>query len=105
LGQLDLAIDSGEEVFNMSAGNQLRDYLPVEIVAENFCLILNSPITQGVINFCSGTPITILDLVKKRRRERKSNILLNPGFYDIPKYEPINFWGSATKLNTLKKSI
>ena len=105
LGQLDHAIDKGDEVFNMSIGNQLRDYLPVEVVADNLCLLLNNPDTEGIVNCCSGNPISILDLVKKRCCEKKINIPLNPGFFDIPKYEPLNFWGDATKIDLLRKGL
>ena len=34
LSQLDKALENGEKIFNMSGGEQVRDYLPVEKVAE-----------------------------------------------------------------------
>jgi len=33
--QLQQAIARGDSVFNMSGGEQLRDYLPVEVAAHN----------------------------------------------------------------------
>ena len=33
LSQLDKALANGDKVFNMSGGEQVRDYLPVEKVA------------------------------------------------------------------------
>ena len=35
--QLDKAIANGDKAFNMSEGEQVRDYLPVEKVAEVHC--------------------------------------------------------------------
>lgn len=101
LAQLDRAIDDDMPVFNMSMGNQLRDYLPIEKVAENFSIALGNTDCQGVINCCSGMPISVLDLVEERCRERASNIQLNRGYYPYPDYEPLAFWGVPSKLTTL----
>lgn len=98
LRQLDRAIDEGSDVFNMSEGNQLRDYLPVEKVAEKFVHLVENPSCDGVINCCSGKPTSIIDLVTQRCRERKSSIKLNRGFYPYPDYEPMAFWGVSDKL-------
>lgn len=104
LSQLDKAIDEGKNVFNMSAGDQLRDYLPVHSVAENFSLAIENPHIQGVINCSSGIPISVLELVQQRCRERNSDIQLNRGYYPYPDYEPFAFWGVPSKLTGLKNS-
>lgn len=101
LAQLDRAIDGGEAVFNMSAGDQLRDYLSIQEVAENFVLALENPQIEGVINCCSGKPVSVLDLVQRRCREKTSDIRLNRGYYPYPDYEPLAFWGVPAKLSSL----
>jgi nucleoside-diphosphate-sugar epimerase len=98
LAQLDRAIDEKQTVFNMSAGNQLRDYLPIQKVAENFSVALEKPQIQGVINCCSGVPVSVLDLVQQRCREKASDIKINRGYYPYPDYEPLAFWGIPSKL-------
>lgn len=104
LAQLDRAMDEGQAVFNMSAGDQLRDYLPVQEVAENFVFALENPQIEGVINCCSGIPISVLDLVKQRCHTKASNIELNKGYYPYPDYEPLAFWGVPSKLTLLRSS-
>ena len=104
MSQLDQAIDEGRPIFNMSKGDQLRDYLPVEEVAEHFAVALENPQCQGVINCCSGVPISVLDLVTQQRILRSSNIVLNRGYYRCPPYEPVAFWGIPTKLALLGTS-
>lgn len=98
LAQLDRAIDEGQAVFNMSAGDQLRDYLPIKKVAKNFVFALENPQLEGVINCCSGKPSSVLDLVQQRCLEKVSNIQLNRGYYPYPDYEPMAFWGATLKL-------
>ena len=101
LAQLDRAIYEGKRTFNMSKGDQLRDYLPIKEVAEYFVLALENPQCEGVINCCRGVPISVLDLVNQRCQEKASNIHLNRGYYPYPDYEPLSFWGKPSKLKLL----
>jgi dTDP-6-deoxy-L-talose 4-dehydrogenase (NAD+) len=104
LAELDRAIDEGATFFNMSAGDQLRDYLPIEDIAENFALALENPAScNGVVNCCRGTPISVLDLVSQRCMARASAIELRRGYFAYPDYEPLAFWGIPSKLNALKR--
>lgn len=93
LAQLDQAIDRGDEVFRMSKGDQLRDYLPVTDIAHIFGDLTGRSDIDGIINCCSGKPISILDLVQQRCAERQSNIRLERGHYPYPGYEALAFWG------------
>jgi nucleoside-diphosphate-sugar epimerase len=87
-----------DRVFNMSGGEQIRDYLPVNSVAEYIVklALLNADI--GVINICSGQPISIRSLVENWLNEYRWNIKLNLGYYAYPDYEPMAFWGDRHKL-------
>lgn len=99
LSQLDKALENGEANFNMSGGEQLRDYLPVEKVAECIAKISMQNKVHGIINCCSGKPISIRRLVENYLKEKQKNIHLNFGYYPYPDYEPMAFWGNADKLN------
>jgi len=101
LSQLDRAIENGDELFNMSGGEQLRDYLPIEQVARNIATIALQKEVTGVINCCSGKPISVRKFVEDRIKEKSAKISLNLGFYPYPDYEPMAFWGAARKLHTL----
>lgn len=101
LAQLERAIQNQDTVFNMSGGEQLRDYLPVETVALYIVRIALQTKVQGVINCCSGTPISIKELVSRYLAERHYHIKLNLGYYPYPDYEPMAFWGDNTKLKTI----
>jgi nucleoside-diphosphate-sugar epimerase len=99
LSQLETALEKNEKVFNMSGGEQLRDYLPVESVAEYIVKISLQDKIRGVINCCSGEPIQIRKLVENYIIETNKNIELNLGYYSYPEYEPMAFWGNTNKLN------
>ena len=92
LSQLDNAINKNENTFNMSGGNQIRDYLPVEkVVQQIFDLFVSSQ--EGIFNVCSGNPITIKNLVDNHIRQRSAKIKLNLNYYPYPDNEPMEFWG------------
>jgi len=97
LAQLDRLIDSGKTVFDMSGGEQLRDYLPVEVAASRLVALLERPHCNGIVNICSGDPISVRRLVEQYVAKRGANIQLNLGYYPYPEYEPMAFWGEGSK--------
>ena len=105
LPQLDKALDRGDEIFNMSGGEQLRDYLPVEKVAEYVNEISLQNKVLGIINCCSGKPISIRKLVENHMKNRGKTIKLNLGYYPYSDYEPMAFWGCDKKLQAVLKEI
>ncbi len=103
LSQLNNALKNKETVFNMSGGEQLRDYLPIEKVAEYIVKISLQNQMLGIINCCSGKPISIRKLVENYLIEQQQNIKLNLGYYPYPDYEPMAFWGDISKLKEIIK--
>ena len=99
--QLDKALAIGAKEFNMSGGEQLRDYLPIEKVAECIVKIALQHKVTGIINCCSGHPVSIKEIVNSYLKAKKASIKLNLGYYPYPDYEPMAFWGSNSKLKTI----
>lgn len=98
---LDAAVENGEPYFNMSGGEQLRDYLKVEQVAEYIVKVALQNETTGIINCCSGKPISVRRLVEDYISEKRYNIKLNLGHFPYPDYEPMAFWGDNSKLKAI----
>lgn len=105
LGQLDSAIARGDPFFNMSGGEQLRDYSPVREVAQRLAWLVEHSESQGVINCCSGKPTSVRGLVDGRIAECGSSIKTNLGYYPYPDYEPMAFWGCPDKLAMMMKGL
>ncbi len=64
--QLEAAVRRHDPVFNMSAGEQLRDYLPIRDAARILCRLAMQQQVTGVINCCSGKPISVRRLVEEQ---------------------------------------
>lgn len=101
LSQLDRALANGDAVFNMSGGEQIRDFLPVEKVAANIVAIALQDKVTGIINCCSGVGVTVKDFVKNYLKDKQKNITLNLGYYLYADYEPMSFWGDKTKFDSI----
>lgn len=99
LPQLRKAVERGDKVFNMSGGEQLRDYLPVTEVAKYLVHLAMINKNNGIVNICSGKPVSVRKLVENWIKENGWTIALNLGYYPYPDYEPMAFWGCADKLS------
>jgi dTDP-6-deoxy-L-talose 4-dehydrogenase (NAD+) len=97
---LDAAIKRGDTHFNMSAGDQLRDYIRVEEAARRLALLVEKPL-DGTFNCCSGVPISVRSLVENHIAEQGASIRLNLGVYPYSRFEPLAFWGSTLKTASL----
>jgi dTDP-6-deoxy-L-talose 4-dehydrogenase (NAD+) len=101
LPQLERALGNGDAVFNMSGGEQLRDFLTAEEAARHLARLAAASGDAGVVNICSGKPVSVRGFVEARLKERGGNIVLNCGDYPYPDFEPMAFWGDRRKLDRL----
>lgn len=99
--QLKEAVLRGDTEFNMSGGEQLRDYLPVKEVAREIVRLAMLGVDVGTVNICSGNPISVRELVERWIRENGWKIKLNLGYYPYPDHEPMAFWGSRKLLDSI----
>ncbi len=104
LPQLKKAVERGDEVFDMSGGEQVRDYLPVTEAANYLVSLAMRDSDNGIVNICSGAPISVRELVESWIRDNGWSIELNLGFYPYPDYEPMAFWGNRQKLDRCLES-
>jgi dTDP-6-deoxy-L-talose 4-dehydrogenase (NAD+) len=102
ISQLETALENNEPQFNMSGGEQVRDFLPVEEVAANIVQIALQNKVQGIINCCSGNPVTVKAFVENYLKGKNKSITLNLGYYPYTDYEPMRFWGDNSKLKLIK---
>jgi nucleoside-diphosphate-sugar epimerase len=100
LPQLEAAIARGDGTFDMSGGEQLRDYLPVEAAAGYLVALALNGRDNGVVNVCSGRPVSVRDVVEGVVAKHRSSIALKLGRFPYPEHEPMEFWGDRTRLDS-----
>ncbi len=103
--QLKQAVVRNDRIFNMSGGEQLRDYLPVRAAADYIVkLALDHP-NSGIVNVCSGQPISVRRLVEGWLEANGWEINLNLGHFPYPDYEPMAFWGDRRRLDKILEVV
>ena len=85
----------------MSSAEQLRDYVPVNEVAASLVALALRQKDAGVVNLCSGKPISLRNLVEGWLKDNGWTINLNLGHHPYPDYEPMAFWGNSQKLEEI----
>jgi nucleoside-diphosphate-sugar epimerase len=92
IAQFDRALERGDRTFDMSYGEQLYDFLPIDQGAEQIASLVDAP--DGTYNVCSGKPISLRRLLEQRMREKGRLIELNLGNYPYRERESIALWGA-----------
>lgn len=98
MSQLEQAIMTNSKSFDMSGGEQIRDFLSVNVAAELMVKISLQNKHHGVFNICSGIPMSIRKLVEERLLKDRINMHLNLGEIPYAEYEPMAFWGDCRKM-------
>lgn len=98
------AIRHGDSTFDMSGGEQLRDFLPVEEAARLIVDIALLDGNTGIVNICSGAPITVRALVQHWINASGANIAMHLGRIPYSEIEPMAFWGDRGKLDALRRA-
>ena len=103
--QLKQSVMDSKTVFNMSGGNQIRDYLGIEMIVKKLLALLNLKKDIGIVNVSSGLPRSLKSIVDEWKTVNRWDIELNLGYYPYPDYEPMEFWGSDLKYKQLFESV
>lgn len=93
------AVAEQNDSFPMSGGQQLRDFLAAEQVAQYMARLALLKSNLGVVNICSGEPTSVRSLVESWRDAMGADIELDLGVYPYSEYEPMAYWGCVKKLN------
>ena len=98
LPTLQRSIYKKEKYFNIAEGKILRDFINIKLVAKFLVFLCKNKNLNGIINCCSGNPISIRDFVKIYLKKRNSKIKIRIGNFTKPEHEPEQYWGSASKM-------
>ena len=93
----------GKTTFNMSSGQQVRDYLHIDTVCQMILAVVMSKKGFDVVNICSGQGLTLEKHVRGWLHDisPKINLSLNLGALPDRKDEPFLLWGSSHKFDSL----
>lgn len=95
------AEEKGQKEFPFTTGKNKYDFLDYE----EFCMQVAATITQdnitGVINCCSGKPMSLKDRVESFIAENNYDIKLKYGVYPDRSYDSPAVWGNNKKISQI----
>ncbi|URN95427.1 MAG: NAD(P)-dependent oxidoreductase [Candidatus Pristimantibacillus lignocellulolyticus] len=92
------AEQEGKELFPFTTGENMYDFISVEELGKQIALsVLQTDIT-GIINCCSGSPISLRDRVERFLIDNEFRIKLNYGVFPDRPYDSPAVWGNADKI-------
>lgn len=95
------AENAGQEEFPFTSGKNLYDFMSVDELASQIAAVVTQNKVNGVINCCSGKPISLAEKVESFIKDNGFKIKLKYGAFPDRPYDSPGIWGDATKINTI----
>lgn len=98
------AAENGKETFPFTTGRNMYDFISVTDLADQISAIVTQDEVVGIINACSGQPMTLAERVESYIRENDLQITLEYGAFPDRPYDSPGVWGDATKIQKILES-
>ena len=88
----------GKESFPFTSGKNKYDFISIEELAEQIVASSTQTKVKGIINCCSGNPISLAEKVEEFIKENNFKIKLQYGAFPDRKYDSPAVWGDNSKI-------
>ena len=92
---------AGKEYFPFTSGKNKYDFMDVNELAEQIVLTALQTEIDGVINCCSGQPVTLADKVEQFIEKNHFKIRLDYGAFPDREYDSPGIWGDVSKIKKI----
>lgn len=94
----------GKKTFPFTSGKNLYDFIKVSELAEQIAAIAEQTEISGIINCCSGKPVSLAEQVERFIKENKLDIVLEYGAYPDREYDSPGVWGNPDKIQKIMEN-
>lgn len=91
----------GASTFPFTSGKNLYDFISVEMLAHQIAAAVCQEEVQGVINCCTGKPMSLADKVEEFIKENNFKIRPEYGAFPDRPYDSPGVWGNPDKINKI----
>lgn len=102
-GKIFLAADRGMKTFPFTTGKNKCDFISIDELANQISSVVLQKKVNGIINCCSGKPISLAEQVEWFIAEHKLDIKLEYGAFPDRPYDSPCKYGDVTKINQIMK--
>jgi nucleoside-diphosphate-sugar epimerase len=100
-GKIAAAARSGQRTFPFTSGTNRYDFIEVGELAEQIAAVALQTEVTGVINCCTGKPVSLADEVESYIARHGFDISLQYGAFPDRAYDSPGVWGDATKIRQI----
>lgn len=95
------AAAKGQKTFPFTTGQNKFDFVDVDYLAEMIAVASTQEEESGIINVCTGKPMTLAERVEKFIGDNHFDITLQYGAFPDRPYDSPGIWGDAEKINRI----
>jgi len=95
------AAASGATTFPFTSGKNLFDFTDIDDLAEQIVAASMQDEVDGIINCCSGQPISLGEKAERFIRDNNLDITLEYGAFPDRPYDSPGMWGDPTKIRAI----
>ena len=100
-GKITRAEKEGKEEFPFSTGKNRYDFITVQELGKQIASVVTQKEVQGIINCCTGVPVSLSDQVNRFIQEHGYRIRLKYGAFPDRPYDSPGVWGDSTKIREI----
>lgn len=100
-----LAEEEGKETFPFTTGKNKYDFIKVDELAHQISAAVMQDEVNGIINCCSGKPVSLAEKVESFIKENNFNIKLEYGAFPDREYDSPAVWGDSKKIKLIMNNI
>lgn len=97
------AEEEGKNTFPFNTGKNKYDFIEVNELARQIAASIMQTEISGIINCCTGTPVSLADKVESFIKEHDYKIRLQYGAFPDRPYDSPGVWGDTTKIKKITK--
>lgn len=95
------AEEKGQKWFPFTSGKTRYDFISIDDISYQIAKTVVQTEVSGIINCCSGVPISLADKVEQFLRDNKLNIKLRYGAFPDRPYDSPCIYGDPSKINLI----
>ena len=99
------AAEDGKTTFPFTTGKNLYDFIHVDELAKQIMYASVQSDYNGVINVCTGKPMSLADKIESYIKEHNMNIKLEYGAFPDRPYDSPGVWGDPEIINKIMGSL
>lgn len=99
--KLTVAAEEGKKTFPFTSGKNKYDFIEVDELAKQIAACVTQTEVAGIINCCTGNPVSLAEKVESFIGEHGFSIKLEYGAYPDRPYDSPGVWGDAEKIRKI----